>query len=381
LAPVLELLRPHKERFISEYWKLATDVQQPAARRFQAACALAVYDPESTSAGRPPQSDSSATYAQSGWNNAGFSSFIAEQLISVPPVYVGEYQELLRPVAQQLVPGLSELFKDPARGELAKTLTTSLLVDYASSDANTLTDLVIAADAVADKTLFPVLHQHASTAVKNLTAILDERLEPDWKDGVLDPSWTEPSAAVRAQIEAAHGLITERFAICHDLPLNQFMSVADTLRASGYRPTRVRPWRNQQLEATDAIAAVWTRDGRRWHVDPGLTKAELPAADAPAIKDGLLLSDIAAVPLTDVSAEPVFIALWTEPASDDEQHRLMLDVTERELGVVRDAMETQGFTSRSTLVVNVDRSSLRRYTSVWTNKGASSEIRAAYAGF
>jgi hypothetical protein len=54
LAPVLELLRPHKERFISEYWKLATDVQQPAARRFQAACALAVYDPESTSAERPP---------------------------------------------------------------------------------------------------------------------------------------------------------------------------------------------------------------------------------------------------------------------------------------------------------------------------------------
>ena len=77
--------------------------------------------------------------------------------------------------------------------------------------------------------------------MKNLEAVLGQRLNPDWKDTPLEPAWTEPSPAVRAQIESAHGLITEQFAFCQDMLLSEFFDVAETLRASGYRPTRVRP--------------------------------------------------------------------------------------------------------------------------------------------
>ncbi len=40
-----------------------------------------------------------------------------------------------------------------------------------------------------------------------------------------------------------------------------------------------------------AVAAIWTRDSKRWHLDRSLSKAELPAPDAPASKNGLLLAD------------------------------------------------------------------------------------------
>ena len=128
-----------------------------------------------------------------------------------------------------------------ARGERAKTMATSLLADYASQDADALTDLVLAADAVSDKTLFPVLRQHQAAAVRNLQAVIGKQLKPGWSDAVLDASLNEPSTAVRARIESAHGLIEERFAFCQDMPLSQFPEVVESLRTSGYRPTRIRP--------------------------------------------------------------------------------------------------------------------------------------------
>jgi len=265
---------------------------------------------------------------------------LAEQLVAVSPEYIGEFKELLRPVAPQVVPALSNIFNDPGRGELAKVLATSLLADYAAKDPDTLTELVLAADAVSDKLLFPVLQQHQAAAVKNLEVVLDQRLEPDWKDTPLDPAWTEPSPAVRAQIESAHGLIAERFSFCQDMPLATFLEVAEDLRPSGYRPTRIRPHlslpRNPSIRPiaggeggrrpdeggaslaatpTLQVAAIFTRDNLRWHVDPSLSKADLPVPDTPATKDGLLLTDIAIIPSTVESAEPHFIALWSESAN------------------------------------------------------------------
>ncbi len=306
---------------------------------------------------------------------------IADQLVAVSPEYIGEFKELLRPVAPQLVPALSTIFKDPNRGELAKTLTTSLLADYAAKDPDTLTELVLAADAVSDKSLFPVLQQHQTTAVKNLEAVLARRLEPDWKDAPLDATWTEPSPAIRAQIESAHGMITDRFAFCQDMPLAEFLNAADTLRASGFRPMRVRPWKAHHAERDGYISAIWTRDSKRWHIDPSLKPSDLPAPDALASKDGLLLADIAPLPLADEKAEPQFITLWSEPANKEEQRRMLFDLTEADLRAANTAFPEKGFPSRSTISVRTDASGQRRYTAIWSNEGAPSEVRPAYAGF
>jgi formylglycine-generating enzyme required for sulfatase activity/tetratricopeptide (TPR) repeat protein len=383
IGPVRELMEPQKSELIPAYWTVLKDTAQPAALRFRAACALAGFDADS-----------------SEWKNAELTALVADQLVAVSPEYIGEFKDLLRPVAPQLVPALSTIFKDPNRGELAKTLTTSLLADYAAKDPDTLTELVVAADAVSDKLLFPVLQQHQTTAVKNLEAVLAQRLEPDWRDAPLDPTWTEASPAIRAQIESAHGMITERFAFCQDMPLPQFLELAETLRESGYRPTRVRPHQSllplaggeggrrpdegvADLAATSdlAVSAIWTRDSKRWHIDPSLKPIDLPAPEAPASKDGLLLADIAPLPLADETTEPEFIALWAEPANAEEQRRMLFDLTEAELRAANTAFPEKGFPSQSTISVRTDANGQRRYAAIWSNQGAPSEVRPAYAGF
>ena len=279
---------------------------------------------------------------------------------------------MLRPVSVNLIPPLTEIFKDPARGELAKTMATSLLADYAAQDPVTLTDLILAADATSDKTLFPVLKPHGPTAVKNLEVILDRSLAHDWHDGPLDAAWTDPSLVVRARIESAHGLITERVAFCQDMPLPQFLEVIEALRASGYRPLRVRP--HAEREGCH-VAAVWTRDSKRWHCETNLAKSDLPASDTPAAKDGLLLSDIAPLPTADSSAEPRFIALWSEPASTGEQHRVCIDIAEPVLTATESELTSQGWTSQCTITVRTDLNGHRLYSAIWSNHGAASTRR------
>ena len=408
-APVRALLEPHQKQLIPAYWIVANDDQRPAPKRFRAACALAAFDPTNPS-----------------WNDLTFTTFLSEQLVAVSPEFIGEYKELVRPVAQKLVPALTEIFKDPARGELARTLAMSLLADYAANDPGTLAKLVLAADAVSDRFLFPVLQKHQSAAVKTLEAVLDQRLQPIWKDDPLDPVWTEPSAAIRAQMESAHGLIAERFAFCQDMPLPQLLKVTEALRSNGYRPTRIRPHQSLPINSslhpvsasagvesleedvakvppvpTPLIAAIWTRGGERWELETNLTKSTLPAADAPATRDGLLLTDLAPMSSADPTGETQFIALWSEPtrrhsaplrssdssgttgrsSPDTEQRRVLVDVTELELSIAQTALIQAGFNSQCTIAVRTDANGQRRYSGIWSNQGAPSELRPAYAGF
>ena len=83
--------------------------------------------------------------------------------------------------------------------------------------------------------------------------------------------------ALIKQIEAAEGLVAERFAFCQTMPLEQFEAICATLKSSGYRPTGVRPWYRAASSTTTVrtsrsqagnervdgvmVAAVWTRDG------------------------------------------------------------------------------------------------------------------------
>src|SRR5439155_105391 len=77
----------------------------------------------------------------------------------------------------------------------------------------------------------------------------------------------------------AHGLLAERFAFCQTLPLADLAPLAEVLRPAGYRPVRVRPYR----DGTDVrVAAVWLRDGRPWRLALDLRLEEALAADTRA---------------------------------------------------------------------------------------------------
>ena len=350
-APVRDLLDRHKAELAGAYWTIARDPQQAAERRFHAACALATYDSTNMH-----------------WQDDEFRRFVAAQVVSVSPVYIGHYQEALRPVSGRLLASLAQIFTDPACDDLSRTLVTSLLADFAMDDPDTLITLMLSADAKAFKSLLSVLEQHQSAAVQKLEAVLDQRLQPDWLDAPLDVGLPEPSPAIRAQIESGHGMIAERFAFCQNMPLATFLNVAEALRPSEYRPTRVRPHLsllplaggeggrrpdegvvNAASQPAVLISAIWTRDTKRWHLDSSLKMSDLPTPDGSATKDHLLLTDIAvlpeipsrrtlpsAFPATEetpagiLNPKPQFIALWSEPATPDEQCRVLLDANEAE---------------------------------------------------
>ena len=409
-APVRQLLEPHKAELIPAYWKLATDDQQPAPRRFHAACALAEFDPETPSASqdqqsRPhaPREEPSGQSAGARWNDAIFTRFVAEQLVTVSPEYIGEYEDLLRPIAPKLIPALTEIFKDSSHSELARSLAVSTLADFAKDDPERLAELILTADVATHSKLFLILQRHQQAAVANLESVLARTLESKWADEPLDAAWNQPSPAARAQVESAHGLIADRFAFCQDMPLPQFLEVTEALRTSGYRPTRVRPWQTiparpllslegekvadrpaegvpdaSSSSAPTLIAAIWTRDHQRWELQNGLARTNLPAADAPAAKDGMLLTDVGV--LSENLSSP-FIALWSDPLSPEEQRRVLLDVTDAEFTLAQTELTKQGFGSQCTMTVRVDAHGRRRYTGIWSNQGAPSEFRPAYAGF
>jgi formylglycine-generating enzyme required for sulfatase activity/tetratricopeptide (TPR) repeat protein len=371
--PVIrDALSEYRQRISDRLWSVvAGRDSDPDQRRLRAAGALAAYDPQN-----PAWTDVTAE--------------VASQLVTVNPAFVGQWQEALRPVSQQLLSPLAKIFTDPEQGELARSLATTLLTDYAKDDAARLTSLLVDADAKGFASLFPVLQQHQQAAVKELRAVVEHQLEIPWNDPPLDPAWKEPSAEVRRAIEAAEGMVAERFAFCTSLPWDDFFQLVESLRASGYRPTRVRPYRgpSSPAEKADAatepatlVAAVWTRDGKRWALDSDLTADQLPSPESPAEKDGLVPADVAVLPDTEASGDPRFLLLWSAPTGAQEQRRIVVDVSEQEMRAAEESLVKESFASQWSIAVWSDSNRTRHYAGIWSNQGARSELTAAHSGF
>ena len=121
------------------------------------------------------------------------------------------------------------------------------------------------------------------------------------------------------------------------MPIGEFVGVAEVLRGGGYRPTRVRPWA-WQLASGDAqdntekpietlIASVFVRDGLDWKIDLDVSKSDLPTKDVPAIKDGYMIVDLAALPNAN-DKSPRFVALWVALTDASNNRRVLVDLTE-----------------------------------------------------
>ena len=60
---------------------------------------------------------------------------------------------------------------------------------------------------------------------------------------------------------------------------------------------------------------------------------------------------------------------------------MIVDVSEKELTDAQDALAKEGFAAQMTICVWTDAAGQRHYAGIWSNQGAPSELRAAYAGF
>jgi formylglycine-generating enzyme required for sulfatase activity len=366
LLPLTELLQPWSAQLQPELRAVLQNNSESATRRLHAACLLGTWE---AAGGR----------AESGsWSNPETADFVAAQLAEHNPVFVDSYQEVFRPQAQQLSKPLAKLFSNPETGDVPRSIATALLASFAADDAQLLAQLILDADPSSDKVLFPLLRSHREQAIQHLEAVLAQKLSPAWPDQPLNPAWQEPAPAVRARFEVAHGLIDERFAFCLDMPLPELISLSETLRSSGYRPTRLRPHAGPAAE-TPRMSAVWVRDGRNWAIHPALKQEDLPKPDVNAVRDALLLADVALVPGNGPQAG--WLTLWSEPVVPNEERRCVVALAEAELNATIRQLSSQKFSSQLTLHIHHESSEPRLCTGIFSNVGPASDSLLAWTGF
>src|SRR6266852_2233338 len=151
------------------------------------------------------------------------------------------------------------------------------MLPLAPLQPSVLHEMLLEADEKIFTVLYPRLEEHADKERDHLLAELNRQLQPKWNDPNLDPSWKAPDPESVRLIDAANGLLAERFAFCQTMPLNDFLKAAGGLRQSGYRPVRFRPY---AWDGDVRVAAIWTRDGQDWQLESELSHLEVQQRDA-----------------------------------------------------------------------------------------------------
>ncbi|HKI19965.1 MAG TPA: SUMF1/EgtB/PvdO family nonheme iron enzyme, partial [Isosphaeraceae bacterium] len=257
-APVLrDALKPHQTRLTSKLWPVLDSARPGDTSFLAAASSLALYDP------RNPR-----------WT--GVAGKTADALVKVSAVNLRPWLEALKPVRAKLTIPLAAIFHDKRRSDSERTQATDILAVYAVDEPGLIANLLMDSDTKAYGTFFPIAQSQAAATLPLFEDEIKKEAAYSWNDPPLDPSWPKPDAVLIAKIETREGIVAERFASCQTMPLDEFLTTAEALRTSGYRPVRFRPYADGQVIK---VAAVWTRDGRNWRIASGLTRGELLARD------------------------------------------------------------------------------------------------------
>src|SRR5262249_35449938 len=149
---------------------------------------------------------------------------VATDLVRVEPVDLRSWLESLRPVRLQLLAALADIFKDSQRREIERTLATSVLGDYAAHQPKMPTELRREAEPQQSAAPFPKLPKYGETARALLQTELQKKPQA-WTDSPWQAAWKEPASEVKERIEAAYGMLADRFAFCQTMPLEEFIHV------------------------------------------------------------------------------------------------------------------------------------------------------------
>jgi formylglycine-generating enzyme required for sulfatase activity/tetratricopeptide (TPR) repeat protein len=347
LEVLRDTLKPHRNAVTPRLWAILESAQPGAASVLPTASALASYDPDNAK-----------------WEAVGGK--VAAELVSVSSLSLRVWTEALHPVRGKLIAPIATIFQDKSRSETIHSHATDILTDYASDDPNWLAELLMVSDHNGYLRLFAVAEKRAEQIMPILQAELARKASP-WNDPPLDSSWTAVDPAVKSRIEAAQGMLLERFAFCQTMPLDEFLTTADMLRKSGYRPVRCRPYPDgKNLE----VAAVWNRDGRKWRIRCDLSADGAREQDARHKKDKFLPVDVAGYVAIDPGGKPAdrYAALWAEGRDDDDARMYVCltadDETERE-GKLKEAKLIP-----RTLHATLDAAGRARYCGVWAKPPA-----------
>ncbi len=320
---VRDALLPHTNQLVMRLWTLMRTADEAGGpKRLRAACALAVMDG-----------------ANARWRRV--ADRVVSRMVHVRPAFVAYWQQALLPVKDVLAPSLVSACHDATLTSTERALATDLLAGYAADRPELLARAIQYADDQQFALFLPLIEASPAAALPVLKACLSRELTYDWQDPPLDPAWTAPAEFLARKFHDAHGVLAERFAFCQTLPLTEFQDVAESLRASGYRPTRCRPF---LAGADDQSAAIWVRDGQPWCMKTG-TADDIVAADKRLRPDAWQAIDIAGfvAPSGDGKHQLRFAALWTKPNGKAAPRRLFVARSPRQWLQVRRELESAGF--------------------------------------
>ncbi len=325
------VLRTHDPGAEGRLRRVLEEDKADPEKRFRAACALAHSD---------------AAQADGLWDAP--APFLTDRTLAAVIKNPADYTPLiesLRPIRRRLLAPLASVFRDKGRSETERNLATNVLADYAAEDPGVLADLLMDADPKAYSTLFPVVERKAAKTLPLLQAEIRKKATHPWNDPPIDRRWTEPDPTLVGRVEANGGLFAERFASCQTMPLDEFLTTAEALRRSGYRPVRFRPYD----DGTGVrVAALWTRDGRGWRLASALAAETVRAQDEQNRSANYVPVDVAGYTATVGGGEPTdrYAALWSEKAGDDDA-RLYAGVSPDHLAAAQDLLKGQGLFPRT----------------------------------
>jgi serine/threonine protein kinase/formylglycine-generating enzyme required for sulfatase activity len=159
LPVIRDALAPFQAGLVDGWW-LAVEKpeREKEHRRLRAAAALAAYDPDNQR-----------------WDNS--VKQVAEDLVTINPVYLAIWSEAFRPVKSRLIPPLSDVFRERKLERAPeRSLATILLMDYANGQPQVLADLLMDADEKQFVTLFPRLRRHGDLGTLHLTTEISKNL-------------------------------------------------------------------------------------------------------------------------------------------------------------------------------------------------------------
>ncbi len=230
---------------------------------------------------RPPEPESSGRWQKN-------ADFLARQLHAATLGEPDRFNDLVSTfgsVGPLLVGPLRELSRDPRRTEAERTIAVNWLLEYAGHNREVMADIVLSDPdpGRAAKALEKLVaaQDEALALLRPELAGRPEALSADWQDARL-ASFQSPDGQAVQRIEAAGGMVSERFALCQTMPLEEFLAVAEKLRPAGYRPIRFRPYRAAHVVASlrDATASLGETRPRAGVLVAGLSAHRRPCLGA-----------------------------------------------------------------------------------------------------
>ena len=126
------------------------------------------------------------------------------------------------------------------------------------------------------------------------------------------------------------------------MPLDEFLTTAEGLRPSGYRPTRFRPYAEGK---SLRVAAVWIRDGRPWRIAHDQSADEIRQTDERNRKEGYLPVEVAGyLAAGGDEGKPTsrFAALWAQRTGPDDDARMVVASSAAELTKLQEQLKNAG---------------------------------------